>query len=118
MQENKQPSWTISTLNEVVDAELNALPDDMRAHFVRICDLIEESGPMQVGPSHVKHLVGSIWEMRMRGRDGISRALFCIASETPQCVVVVRAFVKKTQKTSSREIKLARTRAKDVNQLK
>ena len=109
-------SWTISTLNDSVDAELEALPDDMRVHFLNICELIEEFGPMQVGVSRVKHLHGPIWEMRMRGRGGISRALF--VSEKQQRVVVVRAFIKKTQKTPPREIQLALKRAKTLNESK
>ena len=33
--------WTVETLNEVVDTELNNLPEDMRARFVHISRLIE-----------------------------------------------------------------------------
>lgn len=48
----------------------------------------------------------------MKGRDGISRALYVTAKG--RRVVVVRVFVKKTQKTPRREIKLALQRAKEV----
>jgi phage-related protein len=48
----------------------------------------------------------------MRGRDGISRALYVAA--TGQHVVIVQVFVKKTQKTPRREIDLALSRAKEV----
>jgi phage-related protein len=51
--------------------------------------------------------------MRLRGRDGISRALYVTARG--RRVVIVRVFVKKTQKTPSREIKLALDRAKEVS---
>ena len=37
-------AWTVETLNEVVDAELEDLPADMRARFVHISRLIEELG--------------------------------------------------------------------------
>ena len=33
--------WTVETLNETVDAELGALPADMRARLARIAELIE-----------------------------------------------------------------------------
>ena len=33
-------NWTVETLNETVDAELRALPHDMRARFARIGQLI------------------------------------------------------------------------------
>jgi hypothetical protein len=34
--------WVVETLDETVDAELECLPEDMRARFVRIARLIEE----------------------------------------------------------------------------
>ena len=50
--------------------------------------------------------------MRLRGRDGIARALYVTASG--RRVAILRVFVKKTQKTPRREIELARQRAKEV----
>jgi phage-related protein len=50
--------------------------------------------------------------MRLKGKAGIARALYVTASG--QRVVVVRVFVKKTQKTPPAEIRLALQRAKDV----
>jgi len=107
-------AWTVETLNEVVDAELEELPADMRARFVHIAQLIEEFGLERVREPHVKHLRGPLWEMRMKGRDGISRALYVAA--VGRRVVVVRVFVKKTQKTPTREIELALKRASEVSQ--
>jgi phage-related protein len=102
--------WTVETLNETVDAELQALPADMRARLARIAKLIEEMGLERVGEPHVKHLDGRLWEMRLTGRSGISRALYVAA--TGRRVVIVRAFIKKTQKTPRREIEVALARAK------
>jgi len=50
--------------------------------------------------------------MRLKGKDGIARAIYVAAYG--KRVVVVRVFVKKTQKTPRREIRLARERAKEV----
>lgn len=36
--------WTVETLNAVVDAEIAALPPDLRARLVRITKLIETVG--------------------------------------------------------------------------
>ena len=106
--------WIVETLNHVVDAELEALPADMRARFFHISRLIEEFGIERVREPHVKHLRGPLWEMRMKGKDGISRAIYVTASG--QRIVVVRVFVKKTQKTPNREIELALQRAGEVKQ--
>jgi phage-related protein len=104
--------WTVETLNDVVDAELDELPADMQASFVHISRLIEEFGLERVREPHVKHLRGSLWEMRLKGRDGISRALYVTA--VGRRVVVVRVFIKKTQNTPDREIELALKRAKEL----
>jgi phage-related protein len=104
--------WTVETLNEVVDAKLEALPADMRARLARIAALIEEEGLERVGEPHVKHIEGRLWEMRLTGKSGISRAFYVAA--TGRRIVIVRAFVKKKQKTPRREIELALARAQDV----
>jgi len=46
----------------------------------------------------------------MKGRSGISRALYVAA--VAQRVVILRVFVKRTEKTPRREIELALSRAK------
>jgi phage-related protein len=104
--------WTVQALNTTVAAELDALPKDMRARFARLSTIIEQAGLAALPREAVRHLEGNLWELRMTGRDGISRAVYVTASG--QRVVVVRAFVKKTQKTPPREIEIARQRAKDV----
>ena len=68
-------SWTVETLNETVDAEVEALPEDMRARLAHIALLIEEKGLEFVGEPHVKHIESGLREMRMKGKSGISRAL-------------------------------------------
>lgn len=60
----------------------------------------------------MKHLEGPLWEMRMKGRDGIAREAYVTASGGR--VVVVHVFGKKTLKTPRREIELALKRAKEV----
>jgi phage-related protein len=105
-------AWTVETLNHTVDEELSALPADMRARFTRVVRLIESFGVDRVGQPHVKHLQGRVWEMRLQGRDDIARTLY--VTVIGQRVVVVRVFVKKTQKTPRREIELALERAKEI----
>jgi phage-related protein len=104
--------WTVETLNAAVDAEVAALPRDVRARLARLASLIEEFGLAALREPHAKHLEGPVWEMRLTGKDGISRALYVTA--VGRRVVVVRVFAKKTQKTPRREIDLALQRAKEV----
>ena len=105
-------SWRVEILNEIVAAEIAALPADMQARFLRLSDRIGQAGLESLGEPHVKHLEGKLWELRLTGRDGIARALYVTA--IGRRVIVVRAFVKKTQKTPPTEIKLALRRAKEI----
>jgi phage-related protein len=105
-------AWIVELLDDRVRDELEALPADMRARFRRIVELIQGYGLERVHEPHVEHLEGPLWEMRMKGRDGISRAIYLTASR--RRVVVIRVFVKKTQKTPRREIDLALKRAKEI----
>jgi phage-related protein len=105
-------AWTVQFLSEDVRRELEAFPNDILASFLRISRLIESEGLGKVREPYVKHLEGPLWEMRMKGRDGIVRAAYVTA--TGHHVVVVRVFGKKTQKTPRREIELALRRAKEV----
>ena len=106
-------TWTVEVLDSRVRDELEALPADMKARFRRIVELIQGYGLEQMREPHVKHLEGPLWEMRMKGRDGISRAVYVTARGGR--VVVVRVFVKKNQRTPRREIDIALERAKEVS---
>lgn len=54
-------SWSVETLNAAVDAELEALPLDMRAKFSRLALLIAWHGLDRVRAPYVKHLEGRLW---------------------------------------------------------
>ena len=104
--------WTVEIFNATVAAEIAALPQDMGARLARLIGVIQEAGFEALPRESVKHLEGKLWELRMAGRDGISRAIYVTASG--QRVVILRAFVKKKQQTPKRELDIARQRAKEV----
>ena len=105
-------TWSFVFLNAEVKAELDDLAEDVRASFERIVKLVQAVGLDRVHEPYIKHIEDRIWEMRLRGRDGIARALYVTASG--RRVIILRVFAKKTQKTPRREIELARKRAKKV----
>ena len=105
-------AWSVGTLNPTVDAEIEALPADMRARLSRLSQMIEKHDLQALPRGSVDHLEGKLWELRIRGRAGIARAIYVTA--TGRRVVIVRVFIKKTQKTPRQELELARSRAKEV----
>src|ERR1017187_175744 len=110
----KTVTWIVELLDARVRDELEALPADMKARFRRIVELIQGNGLEQMREPHVKHLEGPLWEMRMRGRDGMSRAIYIPAKGSRG--VPPRVFVKKSRKTPRAEIVLALNRAREVTE--
>lgn len=105
--------WSVEYLDEVVFAEMDAQPRDIRAKFEHIVRLIRTNGLERVQEPYIKHLEGKLWEIRMKGRDTIARAIYVTAVE--KRVVIVRVFTKKTKKTPRREIETALERAKEID---
>ena len=103
--------WTVQ-LTAAAAEELRNLAEGQRAHFMHVRALIQSQGLERVRYPHVEHLDGPLWEMRLKGASGIARALY--VTRRPQRVVVVRVFVKKTQKTPRREIDIALRRAEEI----
>jgi phage-related protein len=104
--------WSVEFLDDDVEAALSALPKDIRASFERIVGLIEAYGLTRMREPYVKHLEGPVWEMRLKGKDGIARAAYVTASA--RRVVIVHVFPKKTRRTPRRDIDIALRRAKEV----
>ena len=104
--------WIVELFDDDALAEYLALPEDMQAKFSRIANMIETFGLSKVHEPYVKHITGKLWEMRLIGKDGIARSLYVTASG--RRVVVLRTFIKKTQKTPHHEIDYALKRAKEL----
>ena len=104
--------WTVSFVNESARAELAALPADMQARFKRIVTLIQTQGLERTREPYVKHLEGPLWEMRLKGQSGIARSVY--VTTVGRKIVVLRTFVKKTEKTPRHEIELALKPSKEI----
>jgi phage-related protein len=107
-----QSGWTFEFLSNVVRAEADALPRDMRSRLFRYSEVIEDEGLDALPHGWVKPLGDKLWELRMTGRDGIASAIYLTA--TGKRVVVLRVFIKKSEKTPPKELRLARERARSV----
>ena len=104
-------AWTIS-FHETAKAEAAALSLDFRARLERLTGLIRDHGLDRLPPKAATHMTSDPWELRIKGKDGIARAFY--VTRANHRLVIVRVFVKKTQKTPPREIKLALKRAEEV----
>jgi len=103
--------WMVDLIPQA-EAELIAMPPDIQAHFVRIRRMIIDFGMQDVGMPHVRPLEGKLWEMRMKGKDGIARAVY--VAQSGQRLIVLHVFGKATQTTPRKAIATARERLKRI----
>lgn len=105
--------WSVETFDGV-DDEIVALPPGLRARLVRLLEMVESVGLDQLRAPHVKHLHGKLWELRARAAEGIARGLYVTLSG--RRVVVLHVFEKKSNRTPSRALALARDRMRKVSE--
>lgn len=105
-------TYEVEYFHPRVLAEIEAWPVDVLADYAHLVELLTEYGPNLRLP-HSRAMGDGLFELRPRGRSGIGRAFYCFL--VGKRVVVVHAFVKKTQQTPDKELKLARKRMKELN---
>ena len=65
-----------------------------------------------LGPPHTDSSGDGLFELRLKGAEGIARVFFCAL--IGRRIMMLHSFIKKTQKTPQRELEVARKRVKEV----
>lgn len=104
-------AYSIEYFHPRVLAEIESWPVDILADYARIPELLMEHGPSLRLP-HSRVFGEGLFELRPRGKTGIGRAFYCFLAG--RRILVLHAFVKKSQQTPDRELKMARKRLKGV----
>lgn len=93
-----------------VEDFISSLDMKMRAKMIGLLEILEEKGNLLREP-YSKHLDDGIFEIRCKQGSDITRVLYFFYYGGK--IVLTNGFVKKTQKTPSEEIKLAKIRRID-----
>ena len=104
-------AYEIGYFHERVLAEIESRPVEVLADYARLVELLAEHGPNLRLP-HSRAFGDGLFELRPRGRSGIGRAFYCFLMG--RRIVVLHAFIKKTQQTPDRELRVARKRMKEL----
>ena len=89
------------------------LPATLQARYIGLTNRMLEFGP-HLGLPHTDAFGGGLFELRLKGAEGIARVFFCTMVE--QEIVMLHSFIKKTQKTPEKELKLVKQRMKEIKQ--
>ena len=103
--------YTISYYSDVVQAEILSLPDTLAARYIVLTRRMIVLGP-NLGAPHTKAFGDGLFELRLKGAEGIARVFFCTL--VGKRIVMLHSFIKKSDKTPSREREIAEARLKEV----
>lgn len=96
--------YTTSKRENPVSDFLDSLSQKQQAKVLRIIQTIKKYGVLSVLP-HLKKLIGTpLWEIRILGKDNI-RVIYLVENEN--LIVLLHGFIKKTQKTSQKDLSIA-----------
>ena len=103
--------WQINYYSEDVREIFESWPVGIRAYYARLIERIKLYGP-NLGMPFTRSIGDGLFEIRAKGKEGIGRAFFCTVVGNK--IIILHAFIKKSQKTPQKEVKIARQRLKEV----
>lgn len=104
-------NYTIIYYSEAVEDEVLRLPAGLLARYFNLTDRMVLGGA-NLGEPHTEAFGGGLFELRLKGAEGIARVFYCTI--VGKRIVMLHSFVKKTQKTPPRERRIAETRMKEI----
>ncbi len=103
--------YTIVYYSATVQEQIIALPDTLAARYVVLTRRMVALGP-NLGEPHTKALGDGLFELRLKGAEGIARIFFCTL--TGKRIVMLHSFIKKSERTPRRECEIAESRMKEI----
>ena len=104
-------SWFVVFYSDRVESEIANMSPGFVARFVRYAERMETYGP-DLGMPHTKAMGDGLFELRLKAGEGIARVFYC--TKIGRRIVMLHQFIKKTEKTPAKELLIARTRMKEV----
>ncbi len=103
--------FEIKYYSEVVQAQIFELPDTLAARYIVLTRRMLAIGP-NLGEPHTKAMGGGLFELRLKGAEGIARVFYCTL--IGKRIVILHSFVKKSQRTPKQELEVAQSRLKEI----
>ena len=103
--------FEIKYYSEAVQAQILELPDTLAARYIVLTRRMLAIGP-NLGEPHTKAMGGGLFELRVKGAEGIARVFYCTL--IGKRIVMLHSFVKKSQRTPKQELEVAQSRLKEI----
>ncbi len=99
--------FEIKYYSESVQLQILELPDTLAARYIVLTRRMLAIGP-NLGEPHTKAMGGGLFELRLKGAQGIARVFYCTL--IGKRIVMLHSFVKKSQRTPKQELEVAQSR--------
>ena len=103
--------YTINYYSVAVQEQILELPDTLAARYIVLTRRMIALGP-NIGEPHTKAFGEGLFELRLKGAEGIARVFFCTL--VGKRIVMLHSFIKKSDRTPMREREVAETRMKEI----
>ena len=103
--------YEIVYYSAAVQERIVELPDTLAARYIVLTRRMVALGP-NLGEPHTKAFGNGLFELRLKGAEGIARVFFCTL--IGKRIVMLHSFVKKSQRTPPREREIAEARMKEI----
>lgn len=103
--------YEIVYYSAAVQERIVELPDTLAARYVVLTRRMVALGP-NLGEPHTKAFGNGLFELRLKGAEGIARVFFCTL--IGKRIVMLHSFVKKSERTPLRERQIAEARMKEI----
>ncbi|OHC62792.1 MAG: hypothetical protein A2045_09055 [Rhodocyclales bacterium GWA2_65_20] len=103
--------YSIDYYSDTVQEQIMELPDTLAARYILLTRRMIALGP-NIGEPHTKAFGDGLFELRLKGAEGIARVFFCTL--VGKRIVMLHSFIKKSERTPTREREVAETRMKEI----
>ncbi|MDP2824546.1 MAG: type II toxin-antitoxin system RelE/ParE family toxin [Sulfuritalea sp.] len=103
--------YAINYYSDAVQEQIMELPDTVAARYIVLTRRMIALGP-NLGEPHTKALGDGLFELRLKGAEGIARVFFCTLAG--KRIVMLHSFIKKSERTPTRAREIAETRMKEI----
>jgi len=103
--------YNITYYREAVQEEIIDLPNTLAARYIVLTRRMMALGP-NLGEPHTKAFGEGLFELRLKGAEGIARVFFCTL--IGKRIVMLHSFIKKSDRTPKRELAVAESRLKEI----
>lgn len=104
-------SYQILYYSEFLQTEILDLPQGLVGRYFALTDRMQLYGA-NIGLPHTKAFGEGLFELRLKSSEGIARVFYCTL--IGQRIVMLHSFIKKSQKTPLRELRIAEKRMKEI----